>query len=221
VAHTSTRGSLSGIYRRSADGIGAEELLFQYTPGAALVLTQWSADGRFMTFHDGCAGVLHVLPLDERPEGGGRRAIEWLRDEYSVAQARISPDSKMVAYLSDEIEAEKWQVYVRRFDPTKSDVSTDGTKPIQVSSQEVQGMVSWRQDGRELYYITSDWKVMAAEVIAGQTIRVGAPRVLFTVPGPYPLVGVPFQWNNVSADGRRFVFVINVPASSSRSDTRR
>ena len=64
VAYGSRRGSFVSIYRRNGDGTGNEEQLYQYTPGASMVLTDWSADGKFLTFHDGCAGVLHVVPLN-------------------------------------------------------------------------------------------------------------------------------------------------------------
>jgi Tol biopolymer transport system component len=54
VAYVSRRGSFTGIYRKAWDGRGNEEQLFRYTPGADMVLTDWSADGEFLTFHDGC-----------------------------------------------------------------------------------------------------------------------------------------------------------------------
>jgi Tol biopolymer transport system component len=221
VAYASERGSFSGIYRKAWDGTGVEEHLFQYTPGAGLVLTDWSADGKLLTFHDGCSGVLHVVPLGGDSKAVERQAIEWLRDEYNVAQARLSPDSRFMAYLSnefkttEEIESEIFEVYVRPFDIAQSDVSVGGGQPVQVSTAGALGMIFWRQDGRELYYLTPDWEVMAVEVTTTPTFRAGTPTLLFKVPvglpGPF-LLGNPQQWRNVSRDGLRFVFSINVPA---------
>jgi hypothetical protein len=74
-------------------------------------------------------------------------------------------------------------------------------------------MIFWRQDGKELYYLTPDREVMAVEVTTTPTFRAGTPRLLFKVPGLW--FGNPQQWKNVSADGQRFVFAINVPASVS------
>ena len=211
VAYWSTRGSFTSIFRKAWNGTGNEEQLFQYTPGAGLVVTDWSADGRFLTFHDGCSGVLHVVPLggDRGAIVGG--AIEWLRDEYQVAQARVSPDSRFMAYLSDEIAPDVFQVYVRPFDVSKSDVSAGSEKPVQVSDGGARGMIVWREDGRELYYLTPEWEVMAVDVTTSPSFQAGTPRLLFTLPGP--VVGNPQQWKNVSGDGERFVFTINVPAS--------
>jgi hypothetical protein len=72
-------------------------------------------------------------------------------------------------------------------------------------------MVSWREDGRELYYLTPDWEVMAVDITTMPTIQAGTPRRLFTLPGPLP--GNPKQWKSVTPDGQRFVFVLNVPVT--------
>ena len=211
VAYVSTRGKFSSIYRKAWDGTGDEEQLFQYTPGAGMVLTDWSADGKFLSFHDGCGGVLHVVPLSGDQKALERKAIEWLRDEYNVAQARFSPDSRFIAYVSNEIEAETFEVYVRPFDASKADVSAGGEKPVQVSHAGALGMIFWRQDGKEMYYLTPDWEVMAVEVTTTPTFQAGTPRLLFKLPGP--VLGNPQQWKNVSREGQRFVFTISVPAS--------
>jgi hypothetical protein len=51
-----------------------------------------------------------------------------------------------------------------------------------------------------------DWEIMAADVTLTPQFQVGAPRRLFSVPGPLP--GNPMQWKNVSQDGQRFVFAM-------------
>ena len=219
VAYVSQRGSFFSIYRKAWDGTGNEEQLFQYTPGADLWPTDWSADGKFLTFHDGCFGVLHVVPLGGDQKALEREAMEWLRDEYNVAQARFSPDSRFLAYLSnegktsEEINSNIFDVYVRPFDASKSDVSVRGEKPVQVSTAGALGMIFWRQDGKEMYYLTPDWEVMAVDITTTPAFHAGTPKLLFKLPGRLPLPGNPEQWKNVSSDGQRFVFTINVPVS--------
>jgi serine/threonine-protein kinase len=212
VAYVSTRRSFSSLYRKAWDGTGDEEQLFQYTPGAFMELTDWSADGQFLTFHDGCHGLLLVVPLSGDQNALERKAIEWLRDEYEVAQPRFSPDSRFMAYLSNEIEAEISEVYVRPFDAGKSDVSAGGAKGVQVSTAGALGMISWRQDGKELYYLTPEWEVIAVQVTTTPTFQAGTPRLLFKLPGPVTGPSAA-HWKNVSRDGQRFVFTMNVPAS--------
>jgi Tol biopolymer transport system component len=210
LAYASVHGLFDGIYRKASDGTGDEVLWFEYTPGADLELTDWSADGRFIAFHDTCWGVVYVLAVNG--EQASERAVEWLRDEYHVAQPRFSPDCRFIAYLSDEIEPDVFQVYVAPFDSDEPD-SRDGiAMPVQVSAGSVRGMVSWRQDGQEIYYMTPDWEVMAVEVSTTPMFQVGTSRHLFTLPGR--LSGSPVVGANVSRDGQRFVFAVDVPVSA-------
>ena len=202
VAYVSTRGNYSGIYRKASDGTGEEELLFRYTPGAGMVLTDWSPDGKFLTFY---TGVLLVVPIANNEKALDRKAIEWLREDYDVVQGRFSPDSRFLAFLSNEADGEKMQVYVRPFDPNKPDAPAAGPA-VQVSKNGAIGMVFWRQDGKEMYFLNRDWEVMAVDITATPTFQAGTPRLLFKLPGPMP--GNPSQWKNVSPDGERFIFAM-------------
>jgi Tol biopolymer transport system component len=211
VAYVSTRGSFSSIYRKAWDGTGQEEQLYQYTPGAGAVLTDWSSDGKFMTFFPDGGGVLHVLPVSGGQQAPERKAIDWLRDEYNVLHGRFSPDSRFMAYMSDEIVADTFEVYVRPFDASQPEAGAGDAKPALVSATGALGMISWRQDGKELYYLTPEWEVMAVDVTTTPTFQAGTPRLLFKFPSPLP--GNPRRWRNVSRDGQRFIFVTTVPAS--------
>jgi len=81
-------------------------------------------------------------------------------------------------------------------------------------------MISWRQDGKELYYLTPDGEVMAVETATTPTFQAGTPRLLFKVPGRWPRGDRDSQpgatgGQNVSRDGQRFVFSVDVPVSVS------
>jgi len=213
VAYVSTRGSFQSIYRKAWDGTGNEEQLFQYTPGAGIRLPDWSADGKFLTFTSG--GVLLVVPLSGDQKALEREAIEWLRGEYNVARSRFSPDSRFMAYLSNEIAAGIFEVYVRPFDASQPEAGAGGAKAVQVSTAGALGVIFWREAGKEMYYLTPDWEVMAVDVTTTPMFQAGTPRLLFKLPSPLPLVGQVQQWKNVSRDGQRFVFAVNVPVSVS------
>jgi len=45
-----------------------------------------------------------------------------------------SPDSRFVAYVSDEIEAETYEVYVRPFDASRPDVGAGTATPVRIST---------------------------------------------------------------------------------------
>src|SRR5271170_3491875 len=90
------------------------------------------------------------------------RTHTWFRSDSSERYAmkresgeflgRFSPDSRFMAYLSDE--SERNQVWVRPFD------STSGTPPAEgkwrVSKDGGDSMIAWRADGKELYYLHND-----------------------------------------------------------------
>jgi len=63
----------------------------------------------------------------------------------------------------------------------------------------------WRRDGRELFYVSADGKLMAADVATeGQTFSAAVPRPLFSVEIPEPLAPYSTDYA-VSDDGQRFL----------------
>jgi hypothetical protein len=100
---------------------------------------------------------------------------------------------------------------VRPFNPSKPDAPPGPA--VQVSKDGAIGMIVWRQDGKELYFMTRTWDVMAVDVETTPAFKVATPRKLFSLPGPLP--GNPMQWKNVSADGQRFLFAMPATAPTS------
>ena len=88
VAYVSTHESISSIYRKAADGTGEAVQVFNYTPGAGMVLTDWSSDNKFMTFH---TGVIVLVPLAGQ-KASDRKEIDWLREDYDAGSGRFSPE---------------------------------------------------------------------------------------------------------------------------------
>lgn len=203
------------IYRKAADGTGKEELLFRYTPGAFVGLSDVSLDGKFLVCDSG--GVILLVPL-AGSDPAARKPIEYLRDEFDEGTARLSPDGRFIAYRSDEAKPERFEIYVRPFDAAKP-VADD--KKWQVSKDGVFGdniffgfpaMLHWRGDGKEILFRaqeldSNDLVMMAADVETTPAFRVGTPKMLFRLAGP-----VKSSLGAVSRDGQRFVLPVNVPA---------
>ena len=88
---------------------------------------------------------------------------------------------------------------------------------VQVSTEGTLGAISWREDGRELYFAMENTeaddienvsvRMMAAAVTTEPMLKVEAPRVLFEV--SVPPVGNPSQAQVASADGERFLMVMS------------
>src|SRR3989442_10238180 len=106
-------------------------------------------------------------------------------------QGKMSPDGRFIAYAS--YESGRYEVYVRNFPDSgaKWQVSTEGgSEPI------------WRADGRELFYVRADRKLMALPVSLTNGFEGGAARVLFEV--AIPGLSNPYRSNYAAArDGQR------------------
>ena len=212
ILYTAPRGETTnislGVYRKPVDGSGTEELLFRYTPGAGIQLTDVSPDGKYLLC--GSGGVLLIVPLTGT-DPLARKAIEFSRGEFNETTGRFSPDGKLIAYRSDEDNALKGEVYVRPFDAS---TGLPGDGKWRISKDGVNAMIHWRSDSKEVFFRgmeleTNDLVVMSADVSTAQGFQPAAPKVLFRLPGP--LNG---NLNNIRRDGQRFVFAVNVPAAN-------
>ena len=117
----------------------------------------------------------------------------------------LSPDGQWLAYASDV--SGRYEVYVQRFPEGagKRQVSTgSGCSP------------RWRRDGREVFYYTSDGKLMAApvRVRSVQSFEIGAAVSLFGFRAG--ILSVNFASYAVTVDGQRFLInaVVDVEPSA-------
>ena len=171
-------------------------------------LTDISPDGKYLLC--GSGGVLLIVPLTGT-DPVAHKAIEFSRGEFNETTGRFSPDGKFIAYRSDEDNALKGEVYVRPFDAT---TGLPGDGKWRVSKDGVNAMIHWRSDGKEIFFRgmeleTNDLVVMGRMCPLRRDSQAAAPKVLFRLPGP--LNG---NLNNIRRDGQRFVFAVNVPATS-------
>jgi Tol biopolymer transport system component len=205
IAFVSTRGDYTGLYRKAWDGTGREELLYQHTPGTpSVVLSDWSADGRFLAFYAG--DILYALPLN-----GDRQPIEIERTEFSTVGGRFSPDGRFVAYLSDQ--SGRYEVYVRTFDADARAPGGTVARPWQLSTEGVQGMIFWLPGGNAIVYLGADGSLMAIDIATALAFQAGTPKFMFRPPNPagggaYGATSNPVQLRNASRDGERFVFAV-------------
>src|SRR5688572_1512895 len=203
IAFVSVRDNTYGIYRRASDGKSAEERLYQHTSAATIFLTDWSADGKLLTFWSN--DNMYVMPLT-----GDRTVAELV----NARGGRFSPDGRLLAFNRLAQAPGRFHVYVLPIDPSSPEnlaASLKGT-PRQVSIDNAIGGLFWRRVGRELVFMSQPPKplVMAAEVTSTASgVESGTPRVLFALP---PGVGGPAQLSSVATpDGERFVFALSLP----------
>jgi eukaryotic-like serine/threonine-protein kinase len=161
--------------------------------GAWLVFTAASETGSF---------DLWTIDLKQRSN-----RIPYLSLPANEIDPVVSPDGRFLAYASDETG--RYEVYVQTFPKPGRRwqiSSTGGTEP------------RWRGDGAELYYLSTDKKIMATSVSApaGRSVpelHVSPPVALFPV--RTPAASVYRRSYDVTRDGKRFLVNIleaDVPA---------
>jgi len=188
IAFFSARNGDSALYQKSTTGGGNEELLLQgqatpydWSPGDNILLYEQNND-------------LWALPM----RGPDRKPFSVMQTEFEEREGKFSPDGRWLAYVSNS--SGPFEVYVQPFPGPgqKILISTHGG-----------AQVRWREDGRELFYIALDGKLMAVPIdlsANGQSLTPGIPVVLFStrvghVIGP----GASGPEYVVSADGQRFL----------------
>ncbi|MGA9885157.1 MAG: protein kinase [Candidatus Acidiferrales bacterium] len=186
------------LYQKAANGATGEELLLKSSENK--FPSDVSRDGRFLLYYTGdpkAKNALWVLPLQ-----GGRKSFLFLRTEFNEIDGHFSPDGRWVAYVSDESGSGAYEVYVRPFSPDSSaaDVSGGGAK-WQVSYGGG-GEPRWSADGKELYYLTPEGKLMEVDVTTSPTFQAGTPKLIFQAPNQPDYFS-----GDYTVDGKRFLFI--------------
>jgi Tol biopolymer transport system component len=118
----------------------------------------------------------------------------YLKAVSAIRNGQFSPDGEWVAYASNE--SGKWEIYVTSFPEPRGkwQVSTGGG-----------GQPRWRGDGKELFYLSSDNKMMAVPVTTGSKFDSGTPVALFqTTPREQVSLNDVFVYD-LRRDGQRFL----------------
>lgn len=187
IAFASNKNGTADLFAKAANSAGNDELLFKSANLKAP--NDWSSDGRTILFNDfdpKTNSDLWVLIL-----GGDPKPTPVTQTPFGETNGRFSPDGKWIAYESTE--SGPGQIYLQGFPSrSKTQVSTGGGFQPR-----------WRGDGKELFFIGPDKKLMAVDITAGANgIQVGTPRALFDLRiGSLP--GAPYY--DVSHDGQRFL----------------
>ena len=177
------RGGHSDLYWLPADGSGGLESLadraFDQYP------TDASRDGRLLVFdenHPESSGDIYLMSLD-----GNNTSHAFATTSANEQEATFSPDSRFLAYVSNETGRD--EIYVRPLsgDGGKTVVSTDGGR-----------WPRWSPAGNELFYMQGTTMV-AVPVTLEPSFRPGTPEPLFE--GNYE------RGFDVFPDGRHFAML--------------
>jgi Tol biopolymer transport system component len=208
IAFAANGGKVSnGIYQKSSNGAGREELLLASPAQRGIWPTSWSRDGRFILYSseiDRRKGVdIWVLPLV-----GERRPRPFVQATALAYDGQFSPNGRWVAYISEE--SGRAEVYVVPFAADRflragdGLANTDRNDRWQVSSGGGR-CARWRSDGKEIFYLAQTNQMMAAKVEEkGLGLVVESARALFKVTLNGSTTSSS-EYYDVSPDGKKFV----------------
>jgi Tol biopolymer transport system component/predicted Ser/Thr protein kinase len=167
-----------GVYVKAVNGTGEEREVLQSDGAQPLA---WSPDGRQLLVWQ--FGKLLLQSLD----GGNAQVRVGSVADIRNDGAEISPDGKYVAFAT--AESGRPEIYVEAMPPGRGrwQVSIDGgVQP------------RWRKDGRELFFMSGDRKLMAVDIQTSPGFVTGVPHGLFQSSASLNGYGV-------TPDGQRFL----------------
>jgi serine/threonine protein kinase len=181
VYFDSHRAGAAGIYRRRAGGTGREELIWP-TDG---LLADVSKRGSLLIQEGQACRIVELA--------GGPAAHTFIESPSLASCGRFTDDGDHVAYT--DRESGRSEVYIVRF--------PEGTPRVPVSGA---GGVEprWRKDGRELFYLTLDGRMMSVAFAAGAAPQPSSPKELFQAVN-WTSGGMP-QYS-VTKDGAQFLMI--------------
>jgi eukaryotic-like serine/threonine-protein kinase len=189
-AHSVPQVGGDHLFLLNSDGTGNEQPLEQpFIEAISNYPSSWSPDGHFLLFdHQNKSGKISVWVLPLKPAG---KPYAYVETQFNAQMAQFSPDGHWVAYVSNDSGRD--EVYIAPFPGPGGRIqvsSGGGSQP------------RWRHDGRELFYLTPDTKMMAAQLSAtGGELQVKAVRSLFAI----TLGGITGFLYDVAPDGQRFI----------------
>ena len=194
LVFSSNRNFSFDLFVQNADGVQEEKSIVHDDPNK--IPTDWSKDGKYILYTRGTD--LCFLTLPEMKSSPFLKAVSVLRN------GQFSPDGKWVAYASNETG--KWEVYVTSFPEPRGkwQVSTGGGEQPR-----------WRGDGKELFYLSADSRIMAAPTTAGANFDAGTPVALFQAAAQQQVSSNDTAAYDVSRDGQRFL--INTPVKQAET----
>ena len=159
----SRRFAAGGAARQALSGGAAEPFFPNGETGQPL---SWTRNGRYVLVRRNSA--TSGADLAALAVSGERSEVEIARSQSDETEGQFSPDGKWVAFVSNESGGP--EVYVQSF--------PDGRARTQVSTAGG-AQVRWSGDGKEIFYVAPDDRMMAVSIALGGTPDPKAPVPLF------------------------------------------
>ena len=193
VYQTNPNNGPLNLYAQPINGGRGEPLV---TSERNLMASDWSRDGRYLLYRSTEAATgwdLFVASMI-----GTRESRPVVQTKGDDMDGQFSPDGRFIAYQSDDGSGDH-EIYIQGF--------PEPGQRVRVSTQGG-SQVRWRRDGKELYYIALDDRLMAVPIAPsrdGQSVEPGTPVPLFQTRVGGAVQALGRQQYMVSDDGQRFL----------------
>jgi serine/threonine protein kinase/Tol biopolymer transport system component len=205
IVFSVNREGIQGIYSKSADGAGTEDLIGS-VPDMIISASAWLGDGKQLIImgRDRNASLSFNNDIGILSLQGDRKWRPLLQEKYNELQPQISPNGRWIAYVSQE--SGSYEIFVRSFPEVHAGrwhiSPKGGHSPL------------WSRDGRELFYRSGD-QVMAVAVNTEHSFSFEKPKALFQ-DHYLSLASFPNSWD-ISLDGKRFLMIKGAGSNASDS----
>jgi len=191
VYQTNPKGPLD-IYQHAMAGGPGEPMV---TSERNKMPTDWSRDGKYLLYKS--AEVATRWDLFVTATTGTRESRAVVQSKGDDVDGQFSPDGRFIAYQSDDSGV--YEIYIQPFPGPgqRVQVSTNGGSQVR-----------WRRDGRELYYVALDERLMAVPIAPsrdGQSVEPGVAVPLFQTRVGGAVNPLSRQQYMVSENGQRFL----------------
>ncbi len=172
VMYSSQELGTVNLVMRFADGSG--ELTEVMVDDVDKILYDWSRDGRHLAYwpigQGGAGSSVWLYSMETK------QAEPLISADGVTGNARFSPDSRWIAYESNE--SGRMEVYVQALS-TEDGVQAGGRWQLSTSGG---AKPHWREDGGEILYIAPQQRVMSVSVkVEGKRPVLGTPQELFRI----------------------------------------
>jgi serine/threonine protein kinase/Tol biopolymer transport system component len=201
ITYDSTKGTGgNSLYWQRADGTGTVERLTESKNFQ--IPNSWHPSRKFLAFQElqGQAQFdIMILPVDGNEASGWKpgKPTTFLGSPFNEGEAAFSPDGRWLAYSSNE--SGSFEIYVRPFPGPggKWQISDNGGN-----------YPTWSPNGKELFYRTSDQKIMVTTYMAqADSFRADKPRSWSE--GQFTDRGSGVRNFDLHPDGQRFAILKN------------
>jgi serine/threonine protein kinase/Tol biopolymer transport system component len=214
IAYFAGRSGDVVLVERPASGIGKETVLHPSTgidtssaAGLYFFDQSWSRDERWLVLAGG-SGSLYLLRVGQERSGGESKPVPFPEGPARGLHPSISPTGRWLLYSSPQTGSR--EVFLQSMPEQMGGPAAGARKQVSTAGG---AQPVWRADGKEIFYVAADGKMMSVAVdSSAASLKLGVPKPLFQTRLEFDST---MRQYDASVDGKRFVLAEPLEESAS------